>query len=235
MINCIKIIVASSLLYTSGCGFVDYEGAPEGKFRGSLFVMWVDEGGPLGDGTFVYVPNPRDPLVFARGSDSNFSEIKPQMMYTDGGSIPKAAQLFEGFSPWGYAPAYMVHDWLFVARHCNVDRMATKAEEKMNGMDFQTSADIIAEAIKTLVRQDRIKDNDVSPRIISSTVAGPISHRLWQKEGACHTSRVSKADRLAAEAGIPGSSLPENTMERVLPNGEMVPLQPGRTVAEVSF
>lgn len=218
-----------------GCGFVNYDEAPEGQFTGSLFVMWVEEGGRLGDGTFVYVPNPRDPLTFVRGGSSDFREIRPEMMYTDGGSIPKAAQLFEGFSPWGYAPAYMIHDWLFVARHCNVDGEATQEEQKIAGMEFQTSADIIAEAIKTLVRQERIKDNDVAPRVISSTVAGPISRGFWEKEGACKASRVSEMDRLAAEAGIPGSSLPERVIERVLPNGEKVPLQPGRTVAEISF
>lgn len=157
------------------------------------------------------------------------------MMYADGGSIPKAAQLFEGFSPWGYAPAYMIHDWLFVARHCNVDGEATQGERKMDDIEFQTSADIIAEAIKTLVQQERIKDDDVAPRIISSTVAGPISRGFWEKAGACKVSRVSEADRLAAETGIPGSSLPEGVIERVLPNGEEVPLQPGRAVAKISF
>nr|WP_249779640.1 DUF1353 domain-containing protein [Bradyrhizobium sediminis] len=35
-------------------------------------------------------------------------------MYTDGGSIPRIAQIFNGLSPWGFGPAYIVHDWIFL-------------------------------------------------------------------------------------------------------------------------
>ena len=156
-------------------------------------------------------------------------------MYTDGGSIPKAAQLFQGFSPWGYAPAYMVHDWLFVARHCNVDGTPTKEERKVENMDFQTSADIIAESIKTLVASDRIRENDVAPRVISSAVAGPIARAIWDRPGVCAANRVSDADRRAAEAGIPGSTRRVLGFERTLADGRRVPVKPARTVAVISF
>jgi len=231
----VRILILTLLSVVSACGRVDYEAAPVGRFSGSLFVMWVDEGGPLGDGSFVYVPSPNARLTFKRGGALPFDTIRPEMMYTDGGSIPKVAQLFEGFSPWGYAPAYMVHDWLYVARHCNLDGTATAEEQRMNGMDFQTSADIIAEAIKTLVASDRISKNDVAPRVISSVVAGPVSREIWERSEACEAARVSDADRMAAEASIPGSSVPLTGIQRQLPDGTTTPVEAARVVAQIRF
>jgi hypothetical protein len=91
--------------------------------------MWVGAWSPSsGDGQFVFVPNPNDPLKMSRiDQDGNVvgEPIQPGMMYTDGGSIPRIATVFKGFSPWGYAPAYMIHDWLFIAKHCVTDGMAS--------------------------------------------------------------------------------------------------------------
>lgn len=90
-------------LALGSCGHVPYEDLPEGRFKGTLFVMWVGEGSAsVGSGRFVFVPMPNDPLTFTRGHRNGTVEvIEPQIMYTDGGSIPKLAQAFEGFSPWG--------------------------------------------------------------------------------------------------------------------------------------
>ncbi len=219
----------------AACGTVDYDTAPVGRFEGSLFVMWIGEGGSSGDGAFVYVPNPAAPLTFTRSGGLPFGEIAPEMMYTDGGSIPKPAQLFRGFSPWGYAPGYMIHDWLFVARHCNLDGTPTNAERRMAGMEFQTSANIMAETIKTLLLNNRISQNDIAPRAISSAVAGFISSRIWNEEGACAASRVSEEDRLAAEAGIPGSSVPLGEAVRTRLDGTQVPLRAGQVVGSIDF
>jgi len=72
------------------------------------------------------------------------------MMVTDGGSIPTAAQLFNGFSPWGHARGCMLHDWLFVARHCLLDKLATKAQAALAPVDDAGSAAIPGKAIRTL-------------------------------------------------------------------------------------
>ncbi len=126
------------LLLLAACGYVDYDDAPVGRLKGSLFVMWVGEGGPSGDGKFVFVPDPNNRLTLIRTApNATLREIRPTMMYTDGGSIPKIGQVFNGFSPWGYAPAYMMHDWLFVARQCLNDDMATPEEAKVAAMSFQ--------------------------------------------------------------------------------------------------
>ena len=184
----------SALAAVASCGAVDYAGAPEGRFEGTLFVMWVDETkAGLGDGTFVFVPS-KDPLKFYRDrSDATVSVIQPGMMYTDGGSIPTVAQAVKGFSPWGYAPAYMVHDWLFVARRCRKDPTATEAEKKAGEMPFLETADIAAEAIRTLILEKKVKENDFAPAVISGIVAGPITRSLWDDPGPCGPDRIKKA------------------------------------------
>jgi hypothetical protein len=221
-----------ALALLAACGYVDYDTAPVGRFSGGLFVMWVGEGGASGDGAFVFVPNPRDPLTFTR---ANGREITPGMMYTDGGSIPRIGQVFNGFAPWGYAPAYMIHDWMFVAAQCRTDGIATKDELALADLSFADSAEIIAESIRTLVASGRVKPNDVAGTVISGAVAGPIARGRWTVRGACAASRVSEADRAAAEAAIPGSSKRLRGLARTLPDGETVPVEPATLVGSFSF
>ncbi|MGL6210851.1 MAG: hypothetical protein ACRC14_13595 [Paracoccaceae bacterium] len=195
------------LLLLVGCGAVDYENAPVGRFAGSVIVMWVDETQDrTGDGTFVFVPS-QNPLTFTRvlpdGSDGQ--TIQPGMMYTDGGSVPQIAQAFNGFSPWGYAPAYMVHDWLFAARHCIRDEKADENEKSTENLDFQASADIFAESVKALIAQKKVTENDVAPRVISSVVAGPIAKGLWNKDNACRDPRIHPEHLAEIQRAFPGS------------------------------
>ncbi|MGB5559017.1 MAG: hypothetical protein WBN04_13525 [Paracoccaceae bacterium] len=230
-------IPISILLLLAACGYVDYDDAPVGRLKGSLFVMWVGEGGPSGDGKFVFVPDPNNRLTLIRTApNATLREIRPEMMYTDGGSIPKIGQVFNGLSPWGYAPAYMMHDWLFVARQCLNDGKATPEEQKVAAMPFQESAEVIAEAIKTLVDTGQVRENDVAANTISRTVAGPFARARWTVKEACKDSRVSEEDRAAAEAAIPGSSQVRlRGLFRTLPDGRKVAVQPATVVGTFSF
>lgn len=198
----------TSFVLLGACGNLNYgEVSPNSVIDGRLFVMWVGEGSPSsGDGQFVFVPNPSDPLQISRFDNQGRQvgpSIQPEMMYTDGGSIPRIATVFNGFSPWGYAPAYMIHDWLFIANHCVLDGMATPEQQKIEGMQFETSAVIIAEAIKALQVSGQVAGNDVAAATISSAVAGPISRFLWQREGACRGHQVSDEHRQAVQRAFP--------------------------------
>lgn len=185
---------------TGGCASVDFDAAPAGAFKGELLVMWVGEGsGSEGDGRFVFVPHPDDPLTFTRSDDR---VIRPGMMYTDGGSIPRAAQAFNGLSPWGYAPAYMIHDWLFHARHCLNDGAATPDQSGLADLSFEESARILAEAIQTLVKARKVERRDVAAGAISWAVASPVARSRWGVKGACAGEVVSAADRAAALRAI---------------------------------
>src|SRR3972149_11225742 len=88
------------------------KGPEVGALKGALLIQWDREN------LFIYVPDPKDPLRF---TTRDGREIKPGRMYTDGGSIPRLFVGFKGFSPWGYAPAYVLHDWLFHVHRCKQD------------------------------------------------------------------------------------------------------------------
>jgi hypothetical protein len=193
--------------------------------------MWIGEGGSSGDGTFLYIPDPKDPLTFYRpsGARGGPERVRPDMMYTDGGSIPKIAQLFRGLSPWGYAPAYMIHDWMFVARHCIVDGVNDERFNALRDVDFEMSAQILGEAIHTLVETNRVQRNDIAESAITSAVASFVARRMWDAQGACAGSQVSALHRAAAEAAVPGAK----KMSR--PGGSRDFVAPARLVTRISF
>lgn len=191
----------------SACGVLNFgDLSDKGRFKGTVLVMWVEENNTnSGDGKFVFVPSPGDPLKFIRGADAKNATVRtiePEMMYTDGGTIPRQIQLFKGFSPWGYAPAYMVHDWLFVARHCINDGAANEKQAVIADMKFIESAEIIGEAIKALVAAEQVQKNDIAPAAISSAVAGPISYQSWVARDRCASSKVTDEHRAQVMAAL---------------------------------
>lgn len=231
-------------LTLGGCATVDFGHTLPGRFTGSVFVMWVGEGNQSGDGNFLFVLDPRDLLIFRRPDpQSHGAVIQPGLMYTDGGSIPKIAQVFNGLSPWGYAPAYMIHDWLFVGRHCLVDGEAGKTRfDQIRDVNFDDSATILAEAIQALVASNQVKRNDIAGETITGAVDSIVARNLWDQTGACAGSAVSAKDRAAAEAAIPGSTtaLRErnfNIEAFKLPpeTPHAAPVAPAKVVAHVTF
>lgn len=162
--------------------------------------MWVAED------KFVFAPDPRNPLTFMR---KNNTQIKPGIMYTDGGSIPKIVQPITGFSPWGYAPAYMIHDWIFTARHCIVDGLKDSRYDDVAKIKFNESALILAEVIKTLVVAKQVPKNDFAMFAISNAVDSPVAKSLWDIAGECKKNIVDPkhAEQVRAAFGI-GRILP---------------------------
>jgi hypothetical protein len=105
-----------------------------GELRGKLLVQWYDYD------EFIFVPDQKDPLTFVR---YNKEQITPEKMYTDGGSIPRPLWGMRRYSPWGYAPAFIVHDWLFVMHKCKLPGY--------EAYDLDKTAWIMSEVIKTLM------------------------------------------------------------------------------------
>ncbi|RUV77922.1 hypothetical protein EOA50_07740 [Mesorhizobium sp. M1A.F.Ca.IN.020.30.1.1] len=203
-------------------------------------MMWVGEGNSSGDGNFLFVPDPRDPLIFHRADPSApGSTIQPGLMYTDGGSIPKIAQVFKGLSPWGYAPAYMIHDWVFIAHHCIVDGSTEHRFDQVRSVDFEDSAAILGEAIKALVATRQVARNDVAPGAITAAVGTVVAKNIWDEKGACKSLQVSAKDIAAAEAAIPGSTTKARNLRAFqLPEAltpTVLAVRPAKIVTRLSF
>jgi hypothetical protein len=186
-------VVAASLTL-AGC-VSPYLIAKTGRIGGSVVTMWV------GAEKFVYVPG-GEGKNFAFETASTGRVIAPGLMYTDGGSIPRIAQIFNGLSPWGFGPAYIVHDWIFYGHNCYVDQDDARYNDvvrfdDVNGKNgsspigFDESALILAEVIKTLVDYGQVREQALAAEIISSGVDSPIAAGLWNRQGNCDTHRVT--------------------------------------------
>jgi len=144
-----------------------YENSKAGQFDGVVEIRW------LKPDRFLFVPYPPNPLRFTTG-DGQVLEPKP--MYTDGGSIPRFFWSVPGYSPWGIGPAYIIHDWVFMAHHCGM-----AGYEQVH---FEDSARILGESTKTLMESHIVpKDETVFFNVVAA-VKSPIAKRIWQK-GEC--------------------------------------------------
>jgi len=98
-------------------------------------------------------------------------------------------------SPWGYAPAYMMHDWLFVAQHCEI--------EPYNQYSFEDSIDVIAEALKAIMIDNSEVRNNFAFDGIVLAISTPIARNLWDR-GSCNSPetdlQISGLDRMPAES-----------------------------------
>lgn len=187
------LTLALAAALASGCSAVTYDSevkrtaATPAKFSGEVAVYWLEEGDPnSGDGLFLYVPMRRAPLKFNwTDGEGRAHTTTPGVMYTDGGSIPRIAQGISGYSPWGYAPAYMVHDWVFEARQCLTDNDATEDQKTDAAISFDDSVRIMAQSIAALDRAGRIQRKTSVPSVITAAVGSPISRQLWTGPGLC--------------------------------------------------
>lgn len=150
-----------SILLMSGCASLHYRHTQAGQLSGKVVVEWRKPN------LFTYKPDAGEPLVFVRKSGDT---IRPELMFTDGGSIPREFWVFKNYSPWGYGPAFIVHDWLFHMENCklpshekySVGEAATIMSEVMKTMmespDFdygsKTSMYLMYEAVQTQPAQD---------------------------------------------------------------------------------
>lgn len=176
----VMVIVFAAGLMTS-CSSVFYAKTPTGRFSGKLYVEWI------APNQFIYRPDASDPLKYTTSSGQ---EIVPRLMYTDGGSIPRLFWSSPGLGPWDFAPGYIVHDWLFQQHHCKLD--------DWQSYDFQKSADVLAEALKTQM----VKGGKAEPTIVYAVyeaVRSPIAEELWQRDDCKQPSSAPPA---------PGASAP---------------------------
>jgi Protein of unknown function (DUF1353) len=132
------LLVGCAAFFMSGCSEVNYERTKPGKLQGKLILEWIDQD------KFRFISDNTKPLRFVR---ANSEVIQPGAMFTDGGSIPAPLRAIKSFSPWGYAPAFIIHDWLFVMKQCRL-----KGFEKW---DHLKAAEVFSEVMKTIMENPK--------------------------------------------------------------------------------
>ena len=147
--------------------------------KGNLLVQWSDEK------RFIYVTNSKNPLRF---QTRDGREIKPGRMYTDGGSIPRVFWAFPGFSPWGYAPAYVLHDWLFHQHRCRRD-------DPPNRYTLAEANQVLDDTIGILFKLNTVEPNETARALIKWAVDN-FAQRAWDK--SCDQEPPAPDDQLAA-------------------------------------
>lgn len=99
----------------------------------------------------------------------------------------------------------MIHDRLFVARHCLVDGKAMRRMEAVKGVDSTASVQIIGEAIRTLLAEHKVAADDVAAATVTAGVSTPISRTIWNKMGGLREpAAVERGERNVGRRGLPG-------------------------------
>lgn len=119
---------------TLGLADAFYASLKTGKIEGAPIVTWN------GPDTFIFQQDAKHPF---RYTTSSGRVITPGLMETDGGSVPRALRGLMRFSSWGYAPAFIVHDWIFCAKKCAI--------APDNDFTLDRAGLVMAEIIKTLM------------------------------------------------------------------------------------
>ena len=166
-----KVLVLVILfLFLSACSAHKvYEDTAEGEFKGVVQVRWIEPD------LFLFVPQKDDPLRFITSNKTFVFE--PKTMYTDGGSIPRIFWSIPGYSPWGIAPAYIIHDWIFMAHYCDI--------EDYKNISFDDSSRIMGECIKTLMENEKVpKDETIFFNVVTA-VKSRIAKKIWDS-GKCN-------------------------------------------------
>lgn len=139
-------------------GYADFT---PGKFEGEPTLVWVKPD------IFRLEPN-TPPFRFVR---ANHEVVEPGRMFTDGGSIPRALWFVKDLSPWSYAPAFLVHDWLFDCHHAGT-----------TDKSFEEVRDIMMEGVRTLMDSGLCETNRLVFELIYSGIDSFIARRIWDRK-----------------------------------------------------
>ena len=206
------IVAVTGVVALGGC--IDqiyrwhYDRTKTGELKGTLRVTWI------GQDSFLYEPDPVNPLYFKR---SDGTVIQPATMYTDGGTIPMALRAIKSYSPWGYAPAFIIHDWLFVMKQCQLP-----GYEKFN---LEAAAEVMSEAVKSLMENpkvgapNKLVHYSMYEGVLSSTARDYWEHGKCNPPGAALERAPSPAKTRSIEAPstlggppVPKAALPSFTI-----------------------
>jgi len=171
------LIFAATLV---GC--VSWTTYGDGILLGRTVVQWDRED------KFIYLKT-TNPLSF-KPSFLN-TPIVPITMYTDGGTIPRIFWSIPGLSPWGLGPAYVIHDYLFLVHRCHVP-----APPEVAAINFEQSAQVLAEVGKSLIEAGLVEDNKLEE--IVWAIRTKYARDIWDSDPTpeeCAMPVVSTSER----------------------------------------
>ena len=210
----IAVVLSVVLLFVGGCGALSYRATEAGQMEGTVYLAWI------GPDEFIYIHSDRDPLKFKRAGTDKW--IEPKTMFTDGGSIPRFIWWHKEYSPWRFAPAFMVHDWLFVAHHCGHD----DADQHTH----KTAADVMMEAIKTQMEKDAKVKDLTTFGVVRWGVRSAVAKHLWET-GPC---REPTGAALAAANRLRAALEPAAQLEAMSERVESSTTQPAAAAVTIS-
>lgn len=103
---------------------------------------------------FVYDREKNQAFFFVR---PNGEVIRPGSIETDGGSIPRLLWFQRDYSPWTYAPAYLIHDWMYEA-HRRGEPAGVGRDNKPLFYTKEQADWVIAEVIKAQMEHPDVYD-----------------------------------------------------------------------------
>jgi Protein of unknown function (DUF1353) len=163
MLRRLLLTLSLSLILTS-CARYHYEHIKAGTLTGRVIIEWMEPD------LFLFRPDEKRPLTFIR---ANGDKIQPGRMLTDGGSIPRPVQALKNYSPWGYGPAFVIHDWLFFMQYC-----------RLSGWEKYTlddAADIMSEVMKTMMESPKFNYGDATTvYTMYEAVRSPWAQTAWK-------------------------------------------------------
>lgn len=154
--------------WSSDGAALDYGKLRVGSLSGKLIVQWMEPD------IFLFLPDVTSPLTFKR---ANGQSITPGRMLTDGGSIPRPLWILRNYSPWGFAPAFIIHDWIFEVRQCKY--------AGADSMTFEDSAEVMAEIMKTMIEAKRIEASSLTVQAMHAAVSSSVARNHWNG-GKCN-------------------------------------------------
>jgi hypothetical protein len=91
-------------------------------------------------------------------------------------------RVFKNYSPWGYAPAFVIHDWLFHIKHCRIGAYKS--------YDLNEAANVMAEIMKTMMVSGKVEQDPLTVDLMHAAVVSPVAQKYWD-EGRCEPAPPS--------------------------------------------
>jgi hypothetical protein len=172
-----RVAAFLATLLLTACGTWIQDDIPDGMLSGVVTIEWDRQD------NFIYRPEPPKALSFQPSFWKNSNmRITPTLMYTDGGSIPRFFWNIPGLSPWGFGPAYVIHDYIFAVHRCGWN------DPVVSQISFEQSAEVLAEVGKALIELGLIKDDALNAIVWG--VRTQYARNLWNTPGSADDCKI---------------------------------------------